>query len=97
MLTILIRKIWYASVQIIFSQYKVNLIFIIRFTKYAFNILGPDINNQIFIPNILIVPLLGFDHSLNRLGYGGGFYDKLLESYNQNNHKFCTIGLAFDF
>ncbi|WOI55798.1 5-formyltetrahydrofolate cyclo-ligase [Palleronia sp. LCG004] len=30
-------------------------------------------------PEILIVPLVAFDRRLNRLGYGGGFYDRTLE------------------
>jgi 5-formyltetrahydrofolate cyclo-ligase len=29
-------------------------------------------------PDILIVPLVAFDGRLNRLGYGGGFYDRTL-------------------
>lgn len=31
------------------------------------------------IPDTLIVPLVAFDADLNRLGYGGGFYDRTLE------------------
>lgn len=30
-------------------------------------------------PDTLIVPLVAFDVALNRLGYGGGFYDRTLE------------------
>ncbi len=30
-------------------------------------------------PDTLIVPLVAFDANLNRLGYGGGFYDRTLE------------------
>ena len=30
------------------------------------------------IPDTLIVPLVGFDAACNRLGYGGGFYDRTL-------------------
>jgi 5-formyltetrahydrofolate cyclo-ligase len=29
-------------------------------------------------PEALIVPLVAFDAALNRLGYGGGFYDRTL-------------------
>lgn len=28
--------------------------------------------------DIIIVPMLGFDKTLHRIGYGGGFYDKFL-------------------
>jgi len=31
------------------------------------------------VPDTLIVPLVAFDVHLNRLGYGGGFYDRSLE------------------
>ncbi len=30
-------------------------------------------------PNIFLVPLVAFDKQLNRLGYGGGYYDRLLK------------------
>ena len=30
------------------------------------------------IPNILLIPLVAFDQNLNRIGYGGGFYDRFL-------------------
>ena len=36
-------------------------------------------------PNILIVPLVAFDQKLNRLGYGGGFYDRFLK---KNGEKY---------
>ncbi|MFD0980146.1 5-formyltetrahydrofolate cyclo-ligase [Tropicimonas aquimaris] len=32
------------------------------------------------VPKVLIVPLLAFDPRFHRLGYGGGFYDRTLES-----------------
>lgn len=42
---------------------------------------------------LIIVPGLAFDSAGNRIGYGGGYYDRYL--HNHPNH--ATIGLCFDF
>lgn len=46
-------------------------------------------------PEILIVPLVAFDTSGNRLGYGGGFYDRTLEQL-RNARATLAIGFAYD-
>ena len=39
----------------------------------------PEPNPKILVyPDILLVPLVAFDENLNRLGYGGGYYDRLI-------------------
>ena len=43
------------------------------------------------IPSILLIPMVAFDKKLNRLGYGGGYYDRFLKKYEKNIIK---IGLA---
>lgn len=40
----------------------------------------------------VVVPMLGFDDNLHRLGYGGGFYDRLLAAQPQA----LKIGLCFE-
>ena len=55
----------------------------------------PDIKKKV-IPEILIVPLVGFDKRKFRLGYGGGFYDKYIGKL-LNTKKIFTIGFAFSF
>lgn len=41
---------------------------------------------------IMVMPVVGFDASRNRVGYGGGFYDKYLST-----HSFMKkIGIAYD-
>ena len=47
-------------------------------------------------PEILLVPLVAYDSELNRLGYGGGFYDRYISSIT-NDKKIIKIGLGFSF
>ena len=53
-------------------------------------------SNKIEYPNILLIPLVAFDKYFNRLGYGGGFYDRYLERVSKKE-KILKIGLAFSF
>jgi 5-formyltetrahydrofolate cyclo-ligase len=46
-------------------------------------------------PDILLVPLLAFDHTGNRLGYGGGFYDRTITEA-RNRRDITAVGVAFD-
>ena len=50
--------------------------------------------SKIFYPDILLVPLVAYDSSLNRLGYGGGYYDRYIEKIEKIK-KVTKIGLAF--
>ena len=59
--------------------------------KGTFNIDVPNPKNRILIPNIILVPTLGFNQKNFRLGYGGGYYDRTLPQY-----KALTIGLCFE-
>ena len=44
-------------------------------------------------PSALVIPIVAFDAKLNRLGYGGGFYDRFI-SMLEKNKKILKIGLA---
>ncbi len=48
------------------------------------------------IPDLIFVPIVGFDNKLNRLGYGGGFYDRYFQR-NTTLKQIVKIGLAFSF
>ena len=56
--------------------------------------LEPHSNKANFLPELLIVPMLIFDKNLNRLGYGGGYYDRLIERLSKKKN-IIKIGLAF--
>ena len=46
-------------------------------------------------PNVIFVPMLGFDKNLNRLGYGKGYYDRTISKLRKSK-KIFVIGLAYD-
>ena len=54
------------------------------------------VSSKIFYPDILLVPLVAYDVSLSRLGYGGGYYDRYIEKIEKVK-KVLKIGLAFSF
>ena len=39
-------------------------------------------------PDILFVPLVGYDDKLNRLGYGGGFYDRYISKVEKKKKNY---------
>jgi 5-formyltetrahydrofolate cyclo-ligase len=43
-------------------------------------------------PDVIVMPLLGFDKRGTRLGYGGGYYDRTLEKLSR---KPRLVGIAF--
>ena len=64
--------------------------------KNKFGIWEPKLNVQNVLPldelDILFTPLVAFDKQGNRLGMGGGFYDRTLQ--NWQNSSFIPVGLA---
>lgn len=72
-----------------------------KLVKNLFQIAEPEVTQNVnspkhILPNIVIVPLLGFDEDLNRIGYGGGFYDATIAEYSKNNYDCTFIGVAFE-
>jgi 5-formyltetrahydrofolate cyclo-ligase len=45
------------------------------------------------IPEVMLVPIAGFDHQRYRLGYGEGFYDRVLATEFGRPY---SIGIGFD-
>ena len=65
----------------------------LKINKYG--IIEPISTKKIY-PDIIFVPLVAYDHDLNRLGYGGGFYDRYLEKVSKIK-KIFKIGLGFSY
>lgn len=61
-------------------------------TGGAFGIQQPDQSAKEIEPDVLFVPLIGFGPDGQRLGQGGGHYDRWLA----NHPKAIAIGLAWD-
>ena len=62
-------------------------------TEGPFGAMIPESGDWLF-PDTLIVPLVGFDAACNRLGYGGGFYDRTLARLAETA-PIRAIGFAF--
>lgn len=65
----------------------------LKINKYG---IPEPISKKILYPDYILVPLVAFDKNLNRLGYGGGYYDRYLEKINSKK-KIIAIGLAFSY
>ena len=73
--------------------YKWTFSELLKINKYGI----PEPETKVLVyPDILLVPLVAFDNQLNRLGYGGGYYDRLIEKLSKKKN-ITTIGLAFSF
>lgn len=74
-----------------FYQYKPDT----PLVKGTYGISEPD-SEKVLIPNdttLIIMPGAVFSKSNDRIGYGGGFYDRYLEKHN----GVITIAVAYDF
>ncbi|HGJ5858315.1 MAG TPA: 5-formyltetrahydrofolate cyclo-ligase [Arsenophonus nasoniae] len=84
----------FSRYQLLFLNYRPDTLLI----KNRFNIAEPTLNVMDVIPitqlDVLFVPLVAFDKQGQRLGMGGGFYDRLLSDWHKKH--FYPIGLAHD-
>ena len=57
-----------------------------------YGLMQPKMEAEAAVPHVLFVPLVGFTETGERLGQGGGHYDRWLETHPDTT----TIGLAWD-
>ena len=70
-----------------------------KLNKNKFEIFEPSDGDEInsIDHEIIIIPTVGVDQNGYRLGYGGGYYDRFLESVTQKNKRPLLVGLIYDF
>jgi len=62
-----------------------------------FGILEPRKSKVEITPDLILVPLVAFDGQLNRLGYGKGYYDRILNKIKKNKKDMISLGIAYSF
>ena len=60
---------------------------------FGYFFLTSTFSKKLIYPDILLVPLVAFDKNLNRLGYGGGYYDRVINKLSKKK-DILKIGLA---
>ena len=65
----------------------------LKINKYG---IPETVSKKKVFPKVLFIPLVAFDNNLNRLGYGGGYYDRYISKFN-NINKLIKIGIGFSF
>ncbi|WIV87503.1 5-formyltetrahydrofolate cyclo-ligase [Proteus appendicitidis] len=101
----LISQLWTLNKQVclpVLHPFHRHHLLFLRYTpstvlvKNRFNISEPPLNVNMVIPisniDIIFTPLVAFDEQGQRLGMGGGFYDRTLENWQQKS--FYPMGLA---
>jgi 5-formyltetrahydrofolate cyclo-ligase len=52
-------------------------------------------DERVIVPDVLLIPCVGFDTDRFRLGYGGGYYDRTLAAWPGETRP-VTVGIAFE-
>jgi len=52
-------------------------------------------SGKVVVPDLLLIPCVGFDRRLFRLGYGGGYYDRTLAAWPARTPP-VTVGVAYE-
>tara|TARA_Y100000590_G_scaffold275516_1_gene309354 strand:+ start:976 stop:1548 length:573 start_codon:yes stop_codon:yes gene_type:complete len=61
-----------------------------------FGMLEPKQSKKNILPSLIVVPLVAYDNKLNRIGYGKGYYDRMLNKISKTKN-IITVGIAYSF
>lgn len=53
-------------------------------------------HSQVYLPDLMIVPLIAFDVKGNRMGYGSGQFDRTFAHLQDVRQQFTAIGVAYE-
>ncbi len=87
----------FSGTSLLFQRYEENS----PMTPNRYGILEPELNCSHLCPveqlDIVLTPLVAFDHTGNRLGMGGGFYDRTFARYYREGWETPRlIGIAHE-
>ncbi len=108
---LLIKQLWeqkkHVYLPVVHPLYHNRLCFCLvtpnsKFSKNKFGILEPDFKYSTLFPrkslSLVLMPLVAFDNAGNRMGMGGGFYDRSFAYKAESKHsRPKLIGLAHAF
>ncbi|MCW2306176.1 5-formyltetrahydrofolate cyclo-ligase [Rhodobium gokarnense] len=60
-----------------------------------FGLMEPGPEAEPVRPDIMLVPLAAYDGSLNRIGYGAGYYDRAIAAMEADGHEPLLVGVAY--
>lgn len=64
-------------------------------TRSHYGIPVPPVTADTLIPEIVLVPMVGFTADLHRIGYGAGYYDATMRALRRRRQPPLFVGVAF--
>ena len=103
----LIEWLWQQGIEVylpVIHPFSEGQLLFLRYTPTTplihnqYNILEPQLDQRTICPvrqlDVIFTPLVAFDEQGNRLGMGGGYYDRTLAPWQDNRRGPQAIGLA---